>query len=41
MAQWLTAEFSFHGLQLQNWMPVAAGIVLLSLLYNMARDYTS
>jgi len=41
MAQWLTAEFSFHGLQLQNWMLVSVGIILLFLMYNMVRDYTS
>jgi hypothetical protein len=39
MAQWLATEFSLYGLQLQNWMAVSAGIILLFLMYNMVRDY--
>jgi hypothetical protein len=41
MAQWLAAEFSFYGVQLQNWMPVTAGVILLFLMYNLVRDYRS
>ena len=41
MAQWLSTEFWFYGLQLQNWMPVSGGIILLFLMYNLMRDYRS
>jgi hypothetical protein len=33
MEQWLIAHFSFLGVDFQNWMPVAAGIVALFSAY--------
>ena len=31
--QWLIREFTFLGIHFQNWMAVAAGIVVLFILY--------
>jgi hypothetical protein len=37
MAQWLAAEWSSLGIHFQNWMPVAAAIVVLAILYQFTR----
>jgi hypothetical protein len=41
MAEWLNTGFSVYGLQFQNWAIVAIGIMLLFLLYGLARNSTS
>ena len=33
MREWLIAEFPVFGLPVQNWMAVAAAIVLVSVLF--------
>ena len=40
LMQWLVGEFSFLGMHFQNWMPVAAGIVALYIVYLSARMRT-
>jgi len=33
MVEWLGTHFSIFGIHFQNWMPVAAAIVVLYVLY--------
>jgi disulfide bond formation protein DsbB len=32
VGEWLVREFTFLGIHFQNWMPVAAGIVAVTIL---------
>jgi hypothetical protein len=37
VAQWLVHEFTFMGIHFQNWMPVAAAIVVAGVLLQWRR----
>ena len=37
MGDWLVRDSTFIGIHLQNWMPMVAGIFLLSVLYLWVR----
>jgi hypothetical protein len=35
--EWLTTEFTFLGIQFQNWMVIALAIVVLAIVYAKGR----